>query len=266
MTTVPATMVALTVLSSAGLLPALSVVGLRVVTIPLLPLVGAIFAALAATCSMAAGGSFIGWFVSLATAGALVVVAHWIRRPDHRPWREPADRRTPGAPWARVVTVVAVVAIVGTCAWCLRGLATPTVGFDARALWLMRAGWLLQSHQQLLTDMRLRNIVLVQTSYPHRLSASTSLAWRVTGNHSLRLGVVTIALLNTCALASPPLRLLTPVATSPTGWCQWIKRRSHVLPRRWNARVTGFHWCHCWWVSSSPSCWSSSRSGSPSPS
>lgn len=200
MTTVPATMVALAALSSAGLLPALSVVGLRVVTIPLLPLVGAIFAALAATCFMAAGGSFIGWFVALATASALVVVAHWIRRPEHRPWRVPADRRTSGAPWARVVTVVAVVAIVGTCAWCLRGLATPTVGFDARALWLMRAGWFLQSHQQLLTDMRLRNIVLVQTSYPPLVSASTSLAWRVTGDHSLRLGVVIIALLNTCAL------------------------------------------------------------------
>ncbi len=66
MTTVPATVVALAALSSAGLLPALSVVGLRVVTIPLLPLVGAIFAALAATCFMAAGGSLIAWFVALA--------------------------------------------------------------------------------------------------------------------------------------------------------------------------------------------------------
>ena len=200
MTTVPAAIVALAALSSAGLLPALSVVGLRVVTIPLLPLVGAIFAALAATCFIAAGGSFIGWFVTLAVVSALVVVAHWIRRPEHRPWRKPADQRTPGAPWARVVTVVAVVAIVGASAWCLRGLATPTVGFDARALWLMRAGWFLQSHQQLLTDIRLRNIVLVQTSYPPLVSASTSLAWRVTGDHSLRLGVVIIALLNTCAL------------------------------------------------------------------
>ena len=42
--------------------------------------------------------------------------------------------------------------------------------------------------------------LLVQTSYPPLVSASTSLAWRVTGDHSLRLGVVIIALLNTCAL------------------------------------------------------------------
>ncbi len=95
MTTVPATIVTIAALSSAGLLPALSVVGLRVVTIPLLPLVGAVFAALAATCFMAAGGSFIGWFVALAAASALVVVAHWIRRPERRPWRMPADQRHP---------------------------------------------------------------------------------------------------------------------------------------------------------------------------
>jgi hypothetical protein len=228
MTTVPATILTLAALSSAGLLPALSVVGLRVVTIPLLPLVGAIFAALAATCFMAVGGSFIGWFVALAAASALVVVAHWIRRPELRPWREPAGRRTPGALWARVVTVVAVVTIVGACAWCLRGLATPTVGFDARALWLMRAGWFLQSHQQLLTDMRLRDIVLVQTSYPPLVSASTSLAWRVTGDHSLRLGVVIIALLNTCALGVAAFAL---VEAGRHFAHRWVSMDQEAVPR-----------------------------------
>ena len=65
----------------------------------------------------------------------------------------------------------------------------------------MRAGWFLQSHHQLLVDMRVRDVVLVQTPYPPLVSASTALAWSVTGNESVRLGVVIIALLNTCALA-----------------------------------------------------------------
>jgi hypothetical protein len=201
MTTVPAAIIGLTVLASAGLLPTVALIGLRLVTVPLLPLVGAVVAAMAATCFMALGWSFTGWFGALAAAGALIAVAHWIIRPDRRPWRGSTDPGTRRGLWPGVVGAVGAVAILGACVWCLRGLATPTVGFDARALWLMRAGWFLQSHHQLLVDMRVRDVVLVQTPYPPLVSASTALAWSVTGNESVRLGVVIIALLNTCALA-----------------------------------------------------------------
>ena len=101
--------------------------------------------------------------------------------------------------------------------------------------------------------MRLRNIVLVQTSYPPLVSASTSLAWRVTGDHTLRLGVVIIALLNTCALAVAAFALveagrhfahrLVPIDQEAV---------ADALPRRWNASWHGFHCCHWWWASSSP--------------
>ena len=135
---------------------------------------------------------------------------HWIRRPEHRPWRKPADQRTPGAPWTRVVSVVAVVAIVGASGWCLRGLATPTVGFNTfDALWLMRAGWFLQSHQRLLTDMRptatlsssrlpIHHSSVRQPPWPGASLAITGCDW----------GVVIIALLNTCALGVAALALV----------------------------------------------------------
>ncbi len=161
------------------------------------------------------------------------------------------------------MTVVAVVAIVGACAWCLRGLATPTVGFDARALWLMRAGWFLQSHQQLLTDMRLHDIVFVQTSYPPLVSASTSVAWRITGDHSMRLGVVVIAMLNTCALVAAAFALIEAgrhftTRLVPTDQ-EAVARSAAPLERPRLFLVPDGGGCH-----RRRHCWCSSPSGSPS--
>jgi hypothetical protein len=201
--TVPATVVAMVVLSLAGLLPILALVGLRWVTVPLLPLAGAVLAALAATCFMAVGGSLLGWFVALAVVVALAVAGSWARRPDWRPWRQVSDRTpSPGSgSWYRLAGAAGALVILLACLWCLRGLATPTVGFDARALWIMRAGWFLQSQHQLLIDMRLPDLKLGQTSYPPLASASVAVAWQATGTHTVRLGVVVIAVLNTCALS-----------------------------------------------------------------
>ncbi len=56
----------------------MALVGLRLITVPLLPLAGAVIAALAATWFTAVGGSFIGWFVGLAVVGVLAVVACWV--------------------------------------------------------------------------------------------------------------------------------------------------------------------------------------------
>ena len=125
-----------------------------------------------------------------------------------------------------------VVAILGACLWCLRGLATPTVGFDARALWLMRAGWFLQSHHQLLIDMRVRDVLLVQTAYPPLVSAVDRSGMAGHRRPVDRLGVVIIALLNTCALAVAAFALIDagrgpPPVCLPTAW-----RRSAANRRR----------------------------------
>jgi hypothetical protein len=100
------------------------------------------------------------------------------------------------------------VGIVAAGAWSLRALATPTVGFDARALWLLRSGWFLHSHAQILTDLRLPRLALNQSAYPPLVSAAAAVAWRVTGVHTARLGVTTVAVLNACALAAAALALV----------------------------------------------------------
>lgn len=208
MSTAPAALIAMMILSAAGLLPALALIGLRWIAIPLVPLTGAVAAAMAATGYLAVGGTFMVWFVGLAVVGVLVVVAYWVTRPERRPWARPARSQTPLVGWHRITGIAGAAAILASCAWCLRDLASPTVGYDARALWLTRAGWFLQSHHQLLIDMRDWYLVVGQSAYPPLLSASTAVSWSVTGNHSMRLGVVVIALLNTCALATAAFALV----------------------------------------------------------
>jgi len=199
MTTVPAAVVALLVLSAAGLAPVVVLVGPRWVTIPLAPLGGAVIAGMSATGFLAAGGTFMGWFVGLAVLGAVSAILFRWRRPLRQgSWPGPVDPTTDGG--HRVLGALAAVCLVGACAWSLRALATPTVGFDARALWLMRSGWFLQSHHQLLVDMRSPSLVLTQSAYPPLVSAAAAVSASVTGNTSVRLAVVVIALLNTCAL------------------------------------------------------------------
>jgi hypothetical protein len=208
MTTTQAAIVAMVVLSFAGLLPVAALVGRRVIAVPLLPLGGAVIAALAATGFTALGGSFLAWFVTVAAVCALAAVAYWVRWPDRRPWRRPTRVGVAGDRWCRLLVAVGALFILGSCLWSLRGLATPTVGFDARAVWLMRAGWFLQSQHQMLINLRVSDVVLIQTPYPPLVSAATAVAWRVTGDQSMRLGVVVIALLNTCALATASFALV----------------------------------------------------------
>ena len=202
MTTVSATIVAMVVLSAAGLLPTVALAGLRWITFPLVPLAGAVIAALAATVFVAVGGTFMVWFVALAALGAGLTGLAWMKWPDRRPWTAGPASPMGATTQYRLVGALGALGIVAACAWCLRDLATPTVGFDARALWLTRSGWFLHSHQQLLTTLRSPALVLGQSAYPPLVSASGAVAWSVTGNHTLRLGVVVIALLNTCALAT----------------------------------------------------------------
>jgi len=198
-TTAFATVVALLALSAAGLVPVVATVGTRWVALPLLPLAGSVVAGLATAGSVSFGGPLLDWFVGLAVAGALAVFVVWVVRPELGPWTGPAGRRK-GEGRQRVAGAVGFVAVVVACAWTLRGLKTPTVGFDARALWVMRPGWFLQSHGQLLVDLRARGFVIGQSAYPPLVSSAVAVAWRVTGVHTARVGVTTVALLNACAL------------------------------------------------------------------
>jgi hypothetical protein len=216
MSTGTAAVLTLLALSAAGLAPVLALVGARLVAIPLVPLGGAVLGALAATGQTAVGGGFLAWFVALSGVALAVVAVLWFRIPARRPWGEPVSGAdaAPGRPtgadaWGyRVAGLIGGVAVMAATVWSLRGLATPTVGFDARALWIMRGGWFLQSHSQLLIKLRVPNVGLIQTAYPPLVSSSVSLAWRVAGDQSVRLGVVVIALLNTCTLVAAAFALV----------------------------------------------------------
>ncbi|MHB8498445.1 MAG: hypothetical protein ACYDES_10750 [Acidimicrobiales bacterium] len=215
------------VLGAAGTLPVLAGVGLRLVAIPLAPLGGAVIAAVASAAELAIGGPLLLWFAGLSLLATVAVLARWIGHSDSRPWlsgrstptaewREAAGggtgRHSPasgggptavatGGHWHAVGGVIGAIAVVASCSFGLRSLSAPGVGFDARTVWLMRAGWFLQPHRQLLVDMRIPSLELYQSAYPPLVSASTAVVWAVTGAHSYRLGVVVIALLNACALA-----------------------------------------------------------------
>jgi hypothetical protein len=206
MTTVIATTAAICALAAAGALPVLAAVGLRWVSITLAPLAGALVATLAATASLTFGGPLMSWFFTLAAFGAATVFGLWVVRPDLGP-RHAFPVRAAGA-LHRVAGIVGFLMVIGACAWSLRGLRSPTVGFDARALWVMRPGWFLQSHAHLLVDLKARNLVLTQSAYPPLVSSLTAVAWKITGIHTARLGVTTIAVVNACALATAALTLV----------------------------------------------------------
>ena len=201
-----ATVTAIGVLAAAGALPVLAAVGRRWVAVPLAPLAGGVVAAGAATVEVVVPGPFVVWFAILALTGAVASLAWWRHRGPRPRRRRPAAAPThPGLRWLAGAGAVGTFA---TTAVALRGLATPTVGFDARALWLMRAGWFLQGHHQLVVDLRLPELVLPQSAYPPLVSAVTAISWAVTGLHTARLGVTVVAVLNGCAVAAAALAVL----------------------------------------------------------
>ena len=206
MSTVVATLAGICALGAAGLLPVLATVGPRWYAVPLAPLAGAVAASLAATASLTFGGALLDWFIGIAVLGAGAVFALLVVRPDLG-LRADAPRRT-GRAVDRVAGAAGFLVVVVACAWSLRGLQTPTVGFDARALWVMRPGWFLHSHAQLLVDLRARDLVLTQSAYPPLLSASVAVAWKITGIHTARLGVTMVAVLDACALAAAALAVV----------------------------------------------------------
>ena len=207
MSTALATIAAVVVLAAAGAVPVFAAVGPRWVAVPLAPLAGSVLAGVAATASLTFGGTLLGWFVGLAVTASVVVFGLWIQWPEYGPLG-PAAGRWPGRARFRLAGAAGFLAVVVACAWSFRGLRTPTVGFDARALWVMRPGWFLQSHAQLLVDLRTRGLVLTQSAYPPLVSASAAVAWKVTGVHTARLGVTTVAVLNACALAAAALAVV----------------------------------------------------------
>lgn len=207
MSTAPAAALALVVLALAGALPVLALVGLRPLSVVLAPLVGAVLAALAATACLVLGGPTLVWFLVLgvlAAAGVLVVEG---RRASPGPWTRPAadaagDDGVQAAPGRldRLVPWLGALAVTAAAAVSLVALRAPSVGFDARSIWLLHGRWFAAGHRVALSALRNPVLPFAHASYPPLIGGAVAVSWLVTGNHSDELGVVVIALLNACAV------------------------------------------------------------------
>ncbi|HEY7947715.1 MAG TPA: hypothetical protein VID75_08565 [Acidimicrobiales bacterium] len=195
-----AALVAMVVLAAAGALPVLALVGARWVAVPLIPLGGAVLAAGAAAGMVAVGGSLVVWFAALAASVGVACTALWIVRPTARPWRRHAVESPPGVRLVRLVRLVAFVAVALAAAWSLTALRTPSVGFDARTIWMLHARWYADGHTTSLAALRNTALFFAHAGYPPLIGGTVAVAWLVTGVDSDRFGVVIVALLNACAV------------------------------------------------------------------
>ncbi len=198
--------VAIVVLAAAGALPAATLVGVGWLTVPAAPLAGAVLAAASAAGCLAIGGPLLGWFVGLAVVAAVGTVAVWHRWPAASPLgrrRGAGDGRAGGRPAGhRAAGVAGAVVVVAATAWSLVALRAPTVGFDARTIWMLHGVWFVDGHQVALAALRSRAMPFAHASYPPLVGGSVAVSWLVTGDHGYRLGVVMVALLDACALAA----------------------------------------------------------------
>lgn len=196
MNTIQAATLTLLVFAIAGMLPAVAITRWSGATPALAILVGACECAVAGTCTLVIGWTLFPWYLLISVLGALLSVPILIRRHRRRAVTERSTRRTSQISW--IVTMTALVLTLGAC---LVPLRVPSVGWDARAIWLLRSSWFLQGHDYLLFAMRDSNPsgLIAHASYPPLVSTAAAISWQVTGTHSERLGVVIVALLNATA-------------------------------------------------------------------
>ncbi len=203
MSTPAAAVLAMVVLATAGSLPVVALVGLRPVSALVAPLAGAVLAALAALACLVFGGPVVVWFVLLGSLAGVGVLFLWRFRPEAQPeaWRpaalsaaSPAGRLDRLIPWlgAGGVTAAAAVSLVA--------LRAPSIGFDARTIWLLHGRWFAAGHNVALPALRNPALPFAHASYPPLIGGAVAVSWLVTGNRSDELGVVVIALLNAFAV------------------------------------------------------------------
>jgi len=180
----------------AGTLPAVAIAGQSGATPPLAILVGAVETAMAGVCALVIASTILPWFLLISVLGALLSLPSLIRRHRRQPVAERSAHRS-----SQIPSIATMTALVLTLAVCLVPLRVPSVGWDARAIWLLRSSWFLQGHEYLLFAMRdaTQSGLIAHASYPPLVSTAAALSWQLTGNHSDRLGVVVVTLLNASA-------------------------------------------------------------------
>ena len=194
MTPALAATLSLVVLGVAGALPVWCLVGRKLVAFPLMPLAGSVIGAVAAICSIVVTGTIFQWFVGWSVIAGVVSLGVLATH------RDPGD--APKGKWLGVHPLGGIGALVllAVVAWTLRSLRVPNVGFDTRAIWMLHARWLTHGHAYAHAAIVNPFLVLSHPGYPPLISAAMALSWEVTGNSTDRVAVITVALLNACAL------------------------------------------------------------------
>ncbi len=197
-TSVPATaVVGLIVLSAGGLMPALTLARVRLVTIPLAPLTGALLASLSVTAVTGTGGTLLQWYVALSASTAAISALVWWRFPSARPW---AGVRDAGTRPGRTAAVIAFAASAGACAFGLSDLGDPNVSYDGRAIWMLHPLWYQAGHGASVAALRNAALVFSHPQYPPLVGGTVALTWTISGLSAVRSGVVMIAILNVFAI------------------------------------------------------------------
>jgi len=162
-----------------------------------------VLAALAAMACVVFGGPVLVWFVLLGALADAGVLFFWRFRPDAQPeaWRPaPVTAGSPTSRLDRLTPWLGAGGVVAGAAVSLVALRAPSVGFDARTIWLLHGRWFAAGHSVALPALRNSALPFAHASYPPLIGGAVAVSWLVTGNRSDELGVVVIALLNAFAV------------------------------------------------------------------
>jgi len=200
---------ALAVLIVPAVLPSVTALGARPITVFLIPLVGAVFAAVAAELELVIGGTILEWFVILVVSANVVSL---IRQRDlivaprgrgrrvhaaHENHRQGLMWRWPSAWPIFTVTVIGLALL-----WPLQALRAPVIAYDGYGIWTLHSLFIYGGHSSFLNDLTNPAYRFSNPNYPPLVPASGALGFAVTGDSSFRLAVVITSVLNACALGA----------------------------------------------------------------
>jgi hypothetical protein len=174
-------------------LPTLLLVGLSLDVLFLLPLTGALVAALSTFLELAVGGTMFGWFIALCVFANILAIVVLARR--RRLGIDLGLR-----PALTVQSAVQFLVIAAAVAWPLQALASRDLGYDTNAFWLVRAIEVYGGHGLLFTAIHAPTLVTANADYPPLVPAGTATGFFVRGQVVYDMGAAVPAVLNSCAL------------------------------------------------------------------
>jgi len=181
--------VAVVLLAVPALVPTVACVGVRPVTLFLVPLAGSVLVAVAAELELAVGGSLLMWFVILAVVANLMA-ARRLRRGAG------PSRDSLSSPWPWITLLVVVAAVV----WPLHALRNPIVLTDGYAIWTLHSIFIYGGHDTFLSGLKNPVTTFSNPGYPPLVPASGALAFIGEGRVDIRLAVIVTGVLEACGL------------------------------------------------------------------